>query len=309
MKKINKLSLTMLLSAGLILGACSATDTSDETSESAAADTVTYTTVDGEEIAVPANPERVVVLSSYAGDLINFDINIVGVDSWSAGNPNFSEGLSGVAVVSNADVEKILELEPDLIIGLDNIENADQLSEIAPTVLFTYGELSYLDQIVEIGKVVNKEEEAVAWIEEFQTEAQAVGEEIKAAIGEDATVTVAENFEKQMYIFGDNWARGTEILYQEMGLNMPETVKENALDAGYYAISEEVLGDYIGDYLILSLAATDPETSFLDAEWFQNIPAVQNNQVFVADAETFYFNDSLSLDYQLDFFEESFLAE
>ncbi|MFZ2953688.1 MAG: hypothetical protein WA065_02575, partial [Trichococcus flocculiformis] len=100
MKKINKLSLTMLLSAGLILGACSATDTSDETSESAAADTVTYTTVDGEEIAVPANPERVVVLSSYAGDLINFDINIVGVDAWSAGNPNFSEGLSGVAVVS-----------------------------------------------------------------------------------------------------------------------------------------------------------------------------------------------------------------
>ncbi|MFZ2574941.1 MAG: ABC transporter substrate-binding protein, partial [Trichococcus flocculiformis] len=171
MKKINKLSLTMLLSAGLILGACSATDTSDETSESAAADTVTYTTVDGEEIAVPANPERVVVLSSYAGDLINFDINIVGVDAWSAGNPNFSEGLSGVAVVSNADVEKILELEPDLIIGLDNIENADQLSEIAPTVLFTYGELSYLDQIVEIGKVVNKEEEAVAWVEEFQTEA------------------------------------------------------------------------------------------------------------------------------------------
>ena len=70
-----------------------------------------------------------------------------------------------------------------------------------------------------------------------------------------------------------------------------------------------MLGDYIGDYLILSLAATDPETSFLDAEWFQNIPAVQNNQVFVADAETFYFNDSLSLDYQLDFFEESFLAE
>ena len=142
-----------------------------------------------------------------------------------------------------------------------------------------------------------------------ETISMPVGEEIKAAIGEDATVTVAENFEKQMYIFGDNWARGTEILYQEMGLNMPETVKENALDAGYYAISEEVLGDYIGDYLILSLAAADPETSFLDAEWFQNIPAVQNNQVFVADAETFYFNDSLSLDYQLDFFEESFLAE
>lgn len=100
---------------------------------------------------------------------------------------------------------------------------------------------------MEIGKVVNKEEEVGRTVEAFQAEAQTVGEEIKGAIGEEATVTVAENFDKQMYIFGDNWARGTEILYQEMGLNMPETVKENALDAGYYAISEEVLGDYIGD--------------------------------------------------------------
>ena len=56
MRKLNKLTLTMLMGAGLILGACSATDTSDETSESAATETVTYTTVDGEEIAVPASP-------------------------------------------------------------------------------------------------------------------------------------------------------------------------------------------------------------------------------------------------------------
>ena len=32
--------------------------------------------------------------------------------------------------------------------------------------------------------------------------------------------------DKQLYVYGDNWGRGTEILYQEMKLNMPEKVKE-----------------------------------------------------------------------------------
>lgn len=49
-----------------------------------------------------------------------------------------------------------------------------------------------------------------------------LGAKIKEKIGEDVTVTVAENFNKQLYLYGDNWGRGTEILYQAMGLKMPE---------------------------------------------------------------------------------------
>ena len=75
----------------------------------------------------------------------------------------------------------------------------------------------------------------------FKKRAKAAGEEIKAKIGEDATVSVIENFDKQLYVFGDNWGRGTEILYQEMKLKMPEKVKEMALKEGYYALSLEVL--------------------------------------------------------------------
>lgn len=72
-------------------------------------------------------------------------------------NPNFEDAIKDAVVVENTDIEKILELEPDLIIGLNGIENADKLAEIAPTVLFTYGKVDYLQQFIEIGKVVNKE--------------------------------------------------------------------------------------------------------------------------------------------------------
>ncbi|MCU9615015.1 iron-hydroxamate ABC transporter substrate-binding protein [Caldibacillus lycopersici] len=268
---------------------------------------ITYESETG-PVEVPANPKRVVVLSSYAGDLIKLGVNIVGVDSWSAANPNFAAALKDAQVVTNEDLEKIIELEPDLIIGLNNISNADKLQEIAPTVLFTYGKNDYLQQHIEIGKVVNKEKEANAWVEDFKTRAADLGAKIKEKIGEDATVTVIENYEKQFYLFGDNWGRGTEILYQAMGLKMPAAVSKVALEPGYFAISQEVLGDYTGDYVILSLT-TDQDTSFLDADWYKEIEAVKNGHLFEADAKAFYFNDAMSLDYQLNFFEEKFLGE
>ena len=301
---MKKLIMPMLILLTLLLAACS-NDENSEKNDSAEGDTITYESETG-PVEVPANPERVVVLSSYAGDLIKLGVNIVGVDTWSADNPNFQEALEGAEVISNQDLEKIIELEPDLIIGLNNIENADKLHEIPPTVLFTYGKNNYLQQHIEIGKVVNKEEEATEWVEDFKKRAADLGEQIKEEIGEDATVTVVENFEKQFYLFGDNWGRGTEILYQEMGLNMPEVVADVALEPGYFAISQEVLGDYVGDYVVLS-KTTDHDTSFTDTEWYNEIDAVKNDRVLEVDAKAFYFNDALTLDYQLDYFEEAFL--
>lgn len=300
MKKIYMFLLVLIL---FTLVACS--NDSQEDSESTNGDTITYESEDG-PVEVPANPERVVVLSTFAGNVLALDVPLVGVDSWSKGNPNYA--LEDVEAVSDENLEKIIELKPDLIIGLSSIKNVDKLKEIAPTVTFTYGKLDYLEQHLEIGKLLNKEQEAQQWIDDFKARAAEIGNQIKEKIGEDATVTVIENFDKELYVFGDNWARGTEILYQEMKLPMPEKVKETALQEGYASLSLEVLPEYVGDYLIVS-KNEDSSSSFMETDTFQNIPAIKNGNMFVADATKFYFNDPITLDYQLDFFEENFLKE
>lgn len=269
------------------------------------ATTITYQSENG-PVEVPADPQRVIVLSTYAGNVMALNVNLIGVDSWSKMNPRFEEQLKDVEEVSDESLEKIIELEPDLIIGLSTINNVNKLQEIAPTVTFTYGKVDYLTQHLEIGKLLNKEKEAQAWIDDFKQRAQQAGEDIKAKIGADATVSVIENFDKQIYVFGDNWGRGTEILYQEMKLTMPEKVKEMALKDGYYALSLEVLPEYAGDYLIFS-KNPDTDNSFQETDTFKNIPAVKNNQVFEVNAKEFYFNDAMTLDYQLEFFINSFL--
>jgi iron complex transport system substrate-binding protein len=306
---MKKLLMPFLLMLVLVISACGAEEKKESPSGKKAEDkpqTITYESENG-PVEVPANPERVIVLSSFSGNVMALEVPIVGVDSWSKMNPRF-EKLQGVEEVTDENLEKIIELNPDLIIGLSNIKNVDKLKEIAPTVTFTYGKLGYLEQHLEIGKVLNKEKEAQEWIDNFKAESKAAGEEIKAKIGADATVSVIENFDKELYVFGDNWARGTEILYQEMGLNMPEKVKEAALEPGYYAISPEVLSEYAGDYVVFSKNA-EGDTSFQQTETYKNIPAEKNNRVFEVNAKEFYFNDPLTLEYQLEFFKKSFLEQ
>jgi len=292
------------------MSACSNGSTdkkNDSNAKGSKSETITYQSENG-KVEVPANPKRVVVLSSFAGNVMSLSVNLVGVDSWSKMNPRFENKLKDVTEVSDENVEKIIELNPDLIIGLSNIKNIDKLKKIAPTVTFTYGKVDYLTQHLEIGKLLNKEKEAKAWVDDFKKRAAAAGKDIKAKIGEDTTVSVIENFDKQIYVFGDNWGRGTEILYQEMKLKMPEKVKEKALKDGYYALSAEVLPEYAGDYLIIS-KNNDTNNSFQETESYKNIPAVKNNKSFEVNAKEFYFNDPITLDFQLDFFKKSFLGK
>jgi iron complex transport system substrate-binding protein len=305
---MKKLLLPVMLIMILIISACgnkSAEQASGEQDKDEKEETITYQSENG-PIKVPAHPKRVVVLGSYVGDLLSLDVNIVGVEEWAKQSPLFEKELKDVPVVSDEDIEKIMELEPDLIIGADTNKNLNKFREIAPTVTYTYGKVDYLTQHLEIGKLVNKEKEAQSWIDDFKARAKATGEEIKKKLGDDVTVTVLESYNKEIGIFGDNWGRGTEVLYQALNLKMPDKVKEMTEKQGYYMLSTELLPQYVGDYLVIS-KYKDQDNSYQDTSLYKEIPAVKNNHVFEADANAFMFNDPITLDYQLNFFKEHFL--
>ncbi|MBD7945090.1 iron-hydroxamate ABC transporter substrate-binding protein [Psychrobacillus sp. Sa2BUA9] len=304
---MKKLFITSLFFLVLLLAACGNNDTNkEETEGETKSDTFTYDSETG-PIEVPTDPQRVITLTNGPNALA-LDANIVGIDDWTKMNPLFQERLDGVEVVTEENLEKIIELDPDLIIAGSHMNNIDKLNEIAPTVVFTWGKLDYLDQQLEIGKLLNKEKEAKEWIEDFKSRAASTGETIKAKIGEDATVSVIESGNKEFYVFGNNYARGTEILYQAMGLKMPEKVEELALESGIYTFSTELLPEFAGDYVIFS-KNPDVDNSFLETDLWKNIPAVKNGQVYEINTKASTYSDPITLDTLLDFFESSFLQK
>lgn len=305
---IRKVSLVILMILAMVaVSACGAGTESVSTASSPQAEsppeTRTYQSEVG-PVEVPSNPKRIIGLSN-APNVISLGGALVGVDQWTAGNPLFQEKTKGVEIVSDESLEKIIELNPDLIIAGSFTKNLDKLNQIAPTVVYTWGKLDYLVQQQEIGKLLNKEKEARAWVEDFKKRAEAAGKSIKAKIGEAATVSVIENDDKQLYVFGNNWARGTEILYQAMGLNMPEKVKEAALKPGYHALSIEALPEFAGDYIVFS-KNPDGNSSFLGTDTWKNIPAVKNNRVIEINTKAATYSDPVTLEYLLDIFTRSF---
>ncbi len=308
-KRVKKIFMPVLLILMMVFSACGSPKTEGENTsmQEAKSETIIYESENG-PVEVPAEPQRIVVLNSFiSGGVMALGGNIVGVDKWSKSNPRYEQYIKDAVEVSDESLEKIVELEPDLIIAPSSGKNIDKLKVIAPTVTFTYGKVDYLTKFLETGKLLNKEQEAQTWINDFKSRAQKAGEEIKAKIGADATITVIESFEKQLYVFGDNWGRGTEIIYQEMNLKMAEKAKEKAIKDGFYAISPEVLPEFAGDYIIFS-KSPEADYSFQETDTYKNIPAVKNNRVFEVNAKEFYFNDPITLEYQLEFIKKSLLG-
>lgn len=269
------------------------------------------TTYESEEgpVEVYENPERIVSLSSFlTGHALHAGGDVVGATSWDFLNQTYETHLENASEVSEDNVEGILALEPDLIIAQPGIANLDQIKEIAPTVVFTYGNLSYLEQYIEVATLLGNRDEAEEWVTDFQAEATTTGEAIKAEYGENISVSVIESYGKELYVYGDNWGRGTEILYQEMELTMPDKVAEDALEPGYFALSSEVLPEYMGDFVVLS-KHLDAETAFEDTSGYQNSDAYQNDRILEVDGTAFSYNDPLTLEWQLETFKQFFLNE
>lgn len=88
-----------------------------------------------------------------------------------------------VGTIAEPDLEKILELEPDLIISAKVRQEAlyPQLSKIAPTVFSESTGPTWKENVVLLGTALGKQDEAEALVAEYVERAAAVGAEILAA--------------------------------------------------------------------------------------------------------------------------------
>lgn len=306
MKKYNRqffLSIIAVLLVGL-LAACG-NDTSEKTSAEGKSDSEPKTRIyksENGDVEVPSEPKRIAMLAAtYAGNLLALGNTPIAVNEYPKANKFYEGKLDKAEVITADSFEKLLALEPDLIITYSDDKNLKKYSEIAPTISLSYDKYDYLEQHIEIGKIIGKEKEAQAWVDEWKEKAKVEKEKVQKAIGEDATAMVFETYGKDMYVYGQNWGRGTEVIYQALGLKAPEKVNKEVFGPGYKAISAEVIPEYAGDYIFVGDGGAEANNSFMETALWKEIPAVQKGNVIPFESESFYFNDPISLEKEMEF--------
>ena len=248
------------------------------------------------EVEIPVNPQRIVDLSGNSDILSILGYKVAGTANSDAYDytkfPSYLEDtLAGAEIVGYSmqdtmDIEAILALDPDLII-ISSVQEKmyEQLQEVAPTVMIELKQLDWTEDIADMGRIFDKEEEANAWLEEYKAAASAVGEQIKEMNGEDATYLAFLASGGQIFIF-DGAGVGS-VLYQDMGLAKPEGMPEQE-NISLPVVTYEGLAAIDADYIFA--IGTDEDLALLEASSiYQNIEAVKNGNVITLPSSP-YFN-------------------
>lgn len=298
---MKKKKMLQLLGAGLLaisLAACGEDDTTKEQdstktdqtpAETEKGDSESRTLKDamGNEVVIPANPKR--VLASYLEDNL-VTLGIKPVAQWSVNDGQDIQGylqgeLEGVPTIPHdLPLEAVQEMAPDLIImdSASMVEGGkyEQYNKIAPTyVIGTEVNNDWRDELMRVGEVFGKEEEAKKALENYDTKAK----EAKAKLEEAGSPSVAAVWlvGGKFFVVSDNLSSGA-VMYSDLGLKIPDVVKEiSASSTGNWSeISLEKLVELDAEHLFLINSDTTAGSASLSEALWKSVPAVKAGNVY-----------------------------
>ncbi|WP_240644567.1 AraC family transcriptional regulator [Paenibacillus paeoniae] len=287
-----KLASVLLLSFMLVLSACGtngaaevATSQPSPSATPAPAEqpqTKIVKTVNG-DVEVPLHPQRIVA-GEYLGSLIALGVTPIGTSEHHIKNPYFQEYLKDVEGIGdgNGNVEKILSLEPDLIIMDDFYpELNEQMSKIAPTVVVPYASLKTVhEEVAYFSELLGRDEEGKTWLADYDKRMAKAKEDVLKVIPADSTFSVIELSGKDLMAVGTDYGKGGQPIYNGFGFLPPAEIAEEMADPGWAAFSAEALPEFAGDYVILTADSMTLDELKAEPVW-STLPAVKNNHVFL----------------------------
>ena len=296
MRIFSKMKYIFLSFLIIVLFGCSNSNTvNDNDSNSLMTETITITDSVG-QVEIPKDPQRIVDLSGNSDILSILGYSVIGTANSDAYDytklPSYLEDtlkdakILGYSLQDTVDIERVLELNPDLIFISKTQEKVyEQLKNIAPTVMIELEQIDWKQDLHKLAEILNKQDVANEWISQYEKNAQQKGEEIKNTYGENTTYLALLASGGQLFVF-DAAGIGS-ILYDDMGLSKPQNLPEQT-NISLPVISYEGLSEIDSDYLILVGTDTDVE-NLKQSPIYQNLRSVKNGNVIELPSSP-YFN-------------------
>lgn len=286
----------------LLLGGCGASSAPDAPpgADAAAGETRTVeSTFTGEQVEIPADPQRVVALWRTGSELADLGVVPVG-----ALEDEFVESELGdlyepvvdvptVGTWEGIDLEALIAAEPDLIIGLDNGRitlDYEEISQVAPTVILDIAEPTDVwDRYPDVADLVGRSTD-------YETRDAALDEEMAAVEKEYGDELAGLEVTGLSHSDGSIWVETSKSLtYQRLEASGFGYNPDYTRDPERYV--EELAAENIADladqdaiFYAVSLDGTvDPGMrQILDSPSFQELPAARAGHVYPLTAGTIY---------------------
>ena len=268
-------------------------------------ETITVTDSTDREVVIPAHPKRVVLLNASHLDLYYYaggGETIVGKPTSEALSDEVKEGtksMQEVGVIHNPSVETILNLQPDLVIGI----NVPFHQQLIPTLekadipvliksLDTYEDV--LETLAFYGELTGRKDTAQAKIEEIKTDYK-----------EAVTKAEGKNPPKSLMIWGtlDSFSMATSksfagnLVYRLGGNNIADSIDSVAKDnSGFIPLSMEYIATQNPEVIFIvthgdpKAVKTELDNTLGANPLWQDVSAVKNGRVYVLPYQLFAVN-------------------
>ncbi|MEG2786526.1 MAG: ABC transporter substrate-binding protein, partial [Romboutsia sp.] len=251
---------------------------------------------------IEKNPQKIVVFDFAALDAME----TLGVDgvvgtAQSSSIPGYLSKYSeseyvNVGGLKEPDLEKINELDPDLII-INGRQHSfyDKLEKIAPTISLAKEDGKYMESFTHnmevIGDIFDKEKEVDIELAKINEKIRGINKEVTDK-GYSATTLMASD--GNLSVFGADSRFG--IIYNNLGFKNTDTNVE-AADHGQ-DVSFEYISSQNPDYMFVidkSVISTDknqkPAKEILNNNLINKMKVSENNNIVYLDTQSWYLSD------------------
>ena len=267
------------------------------------------------ETKVPKNPERVVVLDYGSLDIMN----TIGKEPIGLAKANLTNYLSkykddkyaDVGTLKEIDMEKINELNPDLIIIEGRQESFyEELKKIAPTIMLGTDGSDYFGSLEAnlkaIGTIYGLENELKEKMDSLNKRVEEINKKINA---DNKTALVTMVNEGKMSVFGKGSRFG--IMYDKFGFTPADEkieVSKHGQNISYeYLVSKDPDYLFVIDKGIVAGGNQKPAKDVVENDLTKKTKAYKDGKIIYLDTQVWYLGGSglMSTELMLDEIEKA----
>lgn len=262
------------------------------------------------ESCIPLNPQRIIVTDQESLEaLVALGLKPIAttianrVGSKASILKGKIEGITYLGKESQINIEKIVKLNPDLILGLwINPQEYQLFSQIAPTVSIGFSQTGWKKSFKEIAETVDKKQEAEKALEQYQQRI----EKLKLAFAQKSVkpdISVMRFYTDLKFTQYLNQQSFAVSILEELELSIPLAQRQlNNSTVGYENVSLERVDLLEADAMFIALdpGAEENFQKYKTSPLWQTLNVVQKNRVYTVDSSYWIFGTVLSANAVLD---------